>query len=101
MNRAEREAQELEAVFKAIAHHARRHILILIEAAGGRLSAGYIAERFAHSWPTTTRHLKVLETSGLLTCEPEGRERFYSINKDLMFRVGQGWFNHFNKENQL
>ena len=95
MTRAEREIAELEGVFRALAHHVRRHIMIVVEANGGRVTAGAIADRFAHSWPTTTRHLKGLEASGLLKTETVGRERFYSIDKNLLFRVGRGWFDNF------
>ena len=98
VTKAERVIAELEGVFKALAHHARRHILIVIEAGGGRVSAGRIANRFAHSWPTTTRHLKVLEDSGLLRMEVSGRERYYSIDKALLFRVGRGWFDYFDHD---
>jgi DNA-binding transcriptional ArsR family regulator len=98
VSRADREIAELEGVFKALAHPARRHILIVVEAGGGRVSAGQIADRFAHSWPTTTRHLKLLADAGLLSIEAEGRERFYSLNKDLLFRVGRDWFENFEEE---
>ncbi len=94
--RAEREITELEGVFRGLAHPVRRHIMIVVEAGGGRVSAGAIADRFAHTWPTTSRHLKVLEVSGLLQIETVGRERFYSIDYALMFRVGRGWFDNFD-----
>lgn len=95
--RAEREIAELEGLFRGLAHRVRRHIMIVVEAGGGRVSAGAIADRFTHTWPTTSRHLKVLEVSGLLQTETVGRERFYSIDKDLLFRVGRGWFDNFDE----
>ena len=69
--------------------------LIVIEANGGRVKAGQIARRFSHSWPTVTRHLGVLRDAGLVEVEVEGRERSYTINKELLFRAGSGWFEHF------
>ena len=30
------------------------------------MTAGEIDERFQHTWPTTSRHLRVLEGAGLL-----------------------------------
>ncbi len=40
---------------------------------GGELPSGYLAQRFAHSWPTSTRHLHVLEAAGLVTVRRDGR----------------------------
>ena len=50
----------LDAVVAALAHPARRQILLTIHFRGAA-TAGEIAGRFAHKWPTTTRHLRVLE----------------------------------------
>lgn len=48
----------------ALAHPARRQILLTLHFCGGEATAGYIAQRFAHAWPTTTRHLRGLEDAG-------------------------------------
>jgi len=55
-----------EAVFGALAHPARRRVLLAIYFNGGAMTAGEIAAIFAHAWQTTTRHLQVLEAAGLL-----------------------------------
>src|SRR5437764_12007009 len=65
-----------EAIFTALAHPARRRILISLNFAGGELSAGAIARLFAHAWPTTTRHLQLLEAAGIVRAERRGRSRF-------------------------
>lgn len=67
----------------------------MLRARGERMSAGEIAGRFACSWPTTSRHLKVLEESGLVSVESEGRERFYRLEKDRLVGVAGGWIEHF------
>ena len=90
------ELEELEAVFGALAHEQRRQILLALHLRGGRVRAGDIAARFACSWPTTTRHLKVLEVAGLVQVETEGRERFYSLARDVLDRVVVGWLGHFD-----
>ena len=95
-SRAEHELAEIDQVFKALAHHTRRHILIVIDANGGRMPAGKIAGRFAHSWPTITRHLKQLEEAGLVSIESAGRERHYVIDAKKLFGVGRGWFDYFS-----
>ncbi len=75
----------LNAVYSALAHPARRQILISLHARGGVMTAGEIADRFKHSWPTTTRHLGVLESAGVLEVGKRGRHRFYALRpRDLM-----------------
>ena len=83
-----------EAVFTALAHPSRRRILMTINFEGGRMSAGAIAGMFEHSWPTTTRHLNVLEQAGLLKYRREGRNRFYELNRDRLelLRDWLAWF---------
>jgi DNA-binding transcriptional ArsR family regulator len=89
------ELDEIERVFSALAHAARRHILLVLHARGDRVSSKEIDERFAHSWPTTRGHLRKLEQANLLTIEAEGRHRFYSLNVPVLRRVVGGWLNHF------
>ena len=57
VGRGRREAEELERVFKALAYASRRHMLVMLNARGGSLTAGEIAARFSCAWPTTSRHL--------------------------------------------
>jgi DNA-binding transcriptional ArsR family regulator len=90
---AELEAQD--AVFAALAHASRRHILVVLHARGGRVRAGDIAERFACSWPTTSRHLRVLEEAGLVRAEQEGRERFYVLEQARLKQVARSWLDTF------
>jgi DNA-binding transcriptional ArsR family regulator len=90
---AELEAQD--AVFAALAHASRRHILVVLHARGDRVKAGDIASRFACSWPTTTRHLRVLEYAGLVSVEQEGRERFYVLERERLHTVAGGWLKNF------
>lgn len=68
-----------EAVFTALAHPARRRILMTLQFEGGAMTAGAIAAVFDHAWPTTTRHLRVLEQAGLLRQDRDGRQRLYRI----------------------
>ena len=92
---AARELREVDAVFSALAHASRRHVLLVLHHHGGEMTAGEIADRFACSWPTTTRHLKRLEASGLVRVEQEGRERRYRLDRDTLRRVAGGWLGHF------
>jgi DNA-binding transcriptional ArsR family regulator len=83
----------LEAVCTAIAHPARRQILLTVHLRGS-MTAGDIAGRFAHAWPTTTRHLGVLVEAGLLKQERSGRNRIYTVDLARLAIVEDwlGWF---------
>jgi DNA-binding transcriptional ArsR family regulator len=85
---------DVEAVFLALAHEARRHIVLVLSHLGGELPSGYLAARFQHSWPTTTRHLKVLEEAGLVEVRREGRSSHYRLNRERLRRVVGGWLEH-------
>src|SRR5438552_270863 len=69
-----------EVVFTALAHPARRRILLTLNFEGGSMTAGQIADVFEHAWPTTTRHIRVLESAGLLHHDRKGRTRVYHID---------------------
>jgi DNA-binding transcriptional ArsR family regulator len=87
----------LDAVVAAIAHPARRQILLTIHFRG-EASAGEIASRFAHAWPTTTRHLRVLEQAGLLRHEKRGRSRLYVVDRERLALVRE-WLSWFDSPN--
>jgi DNA-binding transcriptional ArsR family regulator len=76
-----------EAVFGALAHPARRRVLMAVHFNGGSMSAGEIAAVFSHAWQTTTRHLQVLEAAGLLSHEKQGRMRIYRIERKRLALV--------------
>jgi DNA-binding transcriptional ArsR family regulator len=76
-----RDLDDIDAVFGALAHGTRRHILLVLHARGGAMTSGELASRFSCSWPTTTRHLRVLEEAGLVSVEAEGRERRYRLER--------------------
>jgi DNA-binding transcriptional ArsR family regulator len=92
---AERRLADLESVFAALAHEQRRHILLTLHFRGGTMTAGAIADRFACSWPTTTRHLRVLEEAGLVSVEKRGRERIYKLEIDRLLGVTDAWLAWF------
>ena len=83
-----------EAIFTALAHPARRRILISLHFAGGTMTAGEIAGLFAHAWPTTTRHLQSLEAAGLVRHERRGRTRCYRLDAGRVALAGDwlAWF---------
>ena len=59
------------------------------------MTAGEIASRFGCSWPTTSRHLRVLQDAGLLSVEKRGRERVYKLEKERLLQVTSKWLRAF------
>ena len=88
-----------EAVFSALAHAARRRVLLTIYFNGGSMAAGDIASVFDHAWQTTSRHLRVLEKAGLITQEKQGRMRIYRIQRKRLELV-RDWLAHFSRSHK-
>jgi DNA-binding transcriptional ArsR family regulator len=86
-----------ERIFTALAHPARRRILISLHFAGGEMTAGAIAGLFAHAWPTTTRHLQLLESAGLVHAERKGRSRHYLLDRPRI-ALARDWLGWFGKD---
>ena len=76
---------------------ARRRILLTLHFEGGEMTAGEIAAVFEHAWPTTTRHLRVLEDAGLLQTERRGRTHLYRIDRRRLELVHE-WLQWFRRE---
>jgi DNA-binding transcriptional ArsR family regulator len=88
--------EDIDAVFSALAHAARRQIVLTVHFWGGEMTAGNIAGRFGHAWPTTTRHLRVLTDARLLSVETHGRSRVYRLNRARLEVVG-AWLGVFER----
>ncbi|HEX3071460.1 MAG TPA: metalloregulator ArsR/SmtB family transcription factor [Thermoanaerobaculia bacterium] len=86
-----------EVIFTALAHPARRRVLLTIHFNGGSMTAGEIAAVFEHAWQTTTRHLQVLEAAGLLSHEKQGRMRVYTIERKRLELV-KDWLAWFSRK---
>ena len=95
ISRAERELQDLDQVFRALAHPTRRHVLVVLHARGGEMTAGKIAQRFDCAWPTMSRHLRVLEDAGLVRVERDGRMWVYTLDRERLGRVAGDWIGWF------
>ena len=61
------------------------------------MTAGTIAKRFHCSWPTTTRHLRVLQDAGLVTVQKRGRERVYKLETERLLQVAGEWLDWFRE----
>ena len=70
----------MDKVFEALASTPRRKILAYLSET--ELSAGEIAERFDMTKPSLSKHLKILESAGLVASEKRGQFVIYRIERD-------------------
>src|SRR5436190_23859180 len=82
---------QVDVVFDALSHEARRHIVQVLAHYGPELPSGYLAKRFSHSWPTTTRHLHVLDAAGIVSVRREARNCVYRLERHHLRRAVSGW----------
>jgi ArsR family transcriptional regulator len=75
----------LDWTFKALADPTRREILRLL--AGGDLTAGEIADRFAITKPSISHHLNILKQAGLVLDERRRQNIIYSLNATVFQEV--------------
>jgi DNA-binding transcriptional ArsR family regulator len=93
---AKRRLADYDAVFSALDSPSRRQILMILHFRGDQMTSGEIADRFSCAWPTTSRHLRKLEDSGLVTVERSGREWMYYLNRERLAVVSE-WLRWFSK----
>ncbi|MGB8798406.1 MAG: metalloregulator ArsR/SmtB family transcription factor [Candidatus Aquilonibacter sp.] len=75
-------SSKLDAVFAALSDPTRRRIVERL--AQRRLTVGQIASEFSMSQPAVSKHLKVLERSGLLNREIDGRVHHCELKPKAM-----------------
>ena len=60
-----------------------------------RSRSGAIAERFDCTWPTTSRHLRILQDAGLVRAVLRGRQHVYVLDAGRLLAVAGGWIGRF------
>jgi DNA-binding transcriptional ArsR family regulator len=86
-----RSSQEND-VFHAIAHPARRTILVLLRA--GEKPASDLAKPFGVSFSAISQHLKILKEMELVSERREGRQRIYHLRSKPLKEVWD-WIDDF------
>ena len=79
-------------VFHAIAHPARRAILVKLRR--GERSASELAEPFDMTFAAISQHLRVLEEAELVRARRDGRHRFYRLQPKPLRDVVR-WIDEF------
>ena len=87
-------SDDLGTVFSALADPTRRAILMRLTR--GDASVGALAEPFAMSQPAVSRHLKVLETAGLIERRVDKQRRMARLKAEPMAKAVD-WLGEFEK----
>jgi len=81
----------LSKTFHALGDESRREILAMISHKR-RCTAGELVKLFNVSQPTVSKHLKVLESAGLVTRHIEGRHHVFALGADGLKQADE-WIN--------
>ena len=76
---------EVDRVFRALADATRRDILR--RSMAGEASVSQLAAAYDMSFAAVQKHVAVLEGAGLVTKQPNGRERIVSGNPEMIQRT--------------
>jgi ArsR family transcriptional regulator, arsenate/arsenite/antimonite-responsive transcriptional repressor len=68
--------------YRALGDPTRREILRLLRE--GEMAAGELAGQFQISWPSVSRHLKVLEGAGLVSSQRRGGHIIYTLQTSVL-----------------
>ncbi|MEM1428845.1 MAG: metalloregulator ArsR/SmtB family transcription factor [Pseudomonadota bacterium] len=88
------DSQDLSRVFSALSDPIRRGILM--ELSAGEQNVRQLTSAFDVSQPAISRHLKTLETAGLIEKERRGREHFVRVNAHQAEQAA-AWITHYSR----
>ncbi|GGH45926.1 ArsR/SmtB family transcription factor [Microbacterium album] len=78
----------LDGLFVALADPTRRAVIRRLGA--GSASVGELAEPFPITLPSFVKHVRMLESTGLIRTRKSGRVRTCTLNRDRLLLV-EGW----------
>jgi len=87
----------MQLVFKALADQSRRQLLDrLFEEQGQSLSA--LCEGMGMRRQSVSKHLAILEQSGLVAVQWRGREKLYYLNPVPIAEISERWLDKFSAD---
>jgi len=86
---SDQDAEATAAVFKALSDPARVRIVNLLANATEPVCACDLTPKLGLSQPTVSFHLKKLVRAGLLDREQRGVWAFYTVNREVLPRLGR------------
>ena len=94
MPRAENRIETLDVIFDAVADSTRRSILDRLRS--GPMTVTRLAQPYSMSLNAVSKHVKKLETAGLIRREIRGREHFCQLDA-ARFEAAMDWMGHYRK----
>ena len=94
MTHAESRLETLDMVFDAVADSTRRSILDRLRT--GPMTVTGLAQPYAMSLNAVSKHVKKLESAGLIRREIRGREHFCQLDA-ARFETAMDWMGHYRK----
>lgn len=82
------DSDELDRVYRALAHPTRRRLLVALRTGEARISD--LAEPLPLSFAAVAQHLAVLERAGLIERDVRGREHWLSVRPNGLLDA-QAW----------
>ena len=79
------QSRQLDHVFGALSDATRRAIVIRL--CDGEASVGELAKPFEMALPSLMKHIRILESSGLVTSEKSGRVRTCSLQTEALATI--------------
>ena len=76
---------QLHHIFGALADATRR--AIVMQLCAGEASVGELAKPFEMALPSVMKHIRILESSGLVSSEKNGRVRTCSLQKEALATI--------------
>src|SRR5215475_10841374 len=90
----ELETPQLDSVFHALGDPTRRHMLR--ELSAGERTVGQLAEPFAISLAAASKHIKALESAGLIRREVRGRTHLCRLDPGPLASAHE-WLNFYER----
>ena len=92
----ENQNRPIDRLFKAIADPTRREIFHVLVLASTALPITQIAQQFEISRQGVTKHIKSLESAGLISIENNGRERYCQAQPTALRSLSE-WLSFYDK----
>ena len=85
-DRSKHSVERLDTIFAALSDPIRREMLVRLSRS--ELSVSALSERFPVTAPAISKHLRVLESSGLITRRKAGRVRYCRLRAEPLREAG-------------
>lgn len=86
----------MDAVFKALADPARRHLLDRLHARNGQTLAS-LCDGLAMSRQAVAKHLAQLEAANLVAVQWHGREKLHYLNPVPINEIAERWIGKYER----